>query len=114
MTIADKKQLLINGNVFAYTGTVMINEGRPEIETKGRVGGSPVHVINYENAFSVIKVKTIYSQEIKNQIFSIENNKDNNTIAYGDQKFTGCILLPFEKGDGEEVELTFNGNPYYA
>jgi hypothetical protein len=116
MTIyADKATFLVNGKPLAYTGDAPeIMEGRPEITTVGQVGGAPVHTPDYSKAYSVITLQVVYSQENKKQLLEIENNKNNNTCSYRDQKFTGCILLPFAKSDGKTVSLTFHGNPYYA
>ena len=116
MTIyADNATFFVNGQPLAYIGDAPdINEGKAEITTKGQVGGPPVHTPDYSTAFTVITLQVIYSQENRKQLLDIQNNINNNTCSYRDQKFTGCILLPFSKSDGKAVTLTFHGNPYYA
>ena len=43
-------------------------------------------------------------------------NGDNNTIIYGVNKFSSCVLKTnmIERSYGEDVDLEFNGNPIFA
>ena len=116
MAIQDKPLLMVNGKTLPYNSKVSFTDGTPEIETTGQVGGPPIKRKNYENAFSTIKVNVRYSNETEVIINQIMQNGDNNTIIYGVNKFSGCVLKTnmIERSYGEDVDLEFNGNPIFA
>ena len=62
------------------------------------------------------RVNVRYSNETEVIINKIMQNGDNNTIVYGVNKFSGCVLKTnmIERSYGEDVDLEFNGNPIFA
>lgn len=113
MSIQDKPILVVNGKTVAYINKVSFTDGAAEIMFKGQVGGPPVKVKNYENAFATIKTTIRYTAESEEILNAIRNNGDNNTIVIGTTKFSGCVLKTntIDRSYGEDVDIEFNGNP---
>lgn len=112
MAILDYGDLLINGTVISYEGTVKVEAGSKKRVINPQVNGSKVITTDISTNFSKITVPVRVSTASNKQFDGFYNNGDNNTISFRDQNFTSCVLemIP-EREDLAIVNYVFFGDP---
>jgi len=112
MAILDYGNLSINGTVISYEGAVKIEAGSKKRIVNPQINGGKIITTDITTNVSKITVKVRVTPESNAQFDAFFNNGDNNTIAFRDQNFSGCLLemLP-EREDLSTVDYVFLGDP---
>lgn len=112
MTILNYQNLLINGEVIKYDGTVKTIDGSITRVANPQINGELIYTSDLSTNRSQITIPIRVSKDSNSQFDKFYANGSNNTIVFGDKSYTNCTMevIP-EREDQGVAEYVFFGNP---
>lgn len=112
MTIHKQDDLLINTITIGYEGKVKTQAGSITRNVFSQVNGSKIITSDVSTNVSIIRIPIRSTTENRKLFESFYHNGDNNTISFGEQNFSGCVMEVLPELENLELgEYVFKGDP---
>ena len=112
MAILQQGNLVINGTPIAYEGKVKTQAGSITRNVFSQVNGSKIITSDVSTNISIIRIPIRSTTENRKLFESFYNNNDNNTISFGEQNFSNCVMEVLPELENLELgEYVFKGDP---